>query len=48
MTKTQDPRGTWETPVLVKEGKGMIDCCPLWDDDGKAYLSHGCAGSGPA
>ena len=45
MTKTQDPRGTWETPVLVKEGKGMIDCCPLWDDDGKAYLSHGCAGS---
>ena len=45
MTKTQDPRGTWETPVLVKEGKGMIDCCPLWDDDGKAYISHGCAGS---
>ncbi|NPD81732.1 glycosyl hydrolase 43 family protein [Prevotella sp. PINT] len=45
MTKTQDPRGTWTKPVWVKEGKGMIDCCPLWDDDGKAYLSHGCAGS---
>lgn len=45
MTKTQDPRGIWEKPVLVKEGKGMIDCCPLWDEDGKAYLSFGCAGS---
>lgn len=45
MTKTQDPRGMWEKPVCVKEGKGMIDCCPLWDDDGKAYISHGCAGS---
>lgn len=45
MTKTQDPAGTWEKPVLVKEGKGMIDCCPLWDEDGKAYISHGCAGS---
>ena len=45
MTKTQDPSGTWTKPVCVKEGKGMIDCCPLWDDNGKAYLSHGCAGS---
>lgn len=45
MVKTQDPRGDWTEPVLVKEGKGMIDCCPLWDEDGKAYISHGCAGS---
>lgn len=45
MTKTQDPRGPWEPIVWVKKGKGMIDCCPLWDEDGKAYLSHGCAGS---
>lgn len=45
MVKTQDPRGEWSEPVLVKEGKGLIDCCPLWDDDGRAYLSHGCAGS---
>lgn len=45
MVKTQDPAGTWSAPVCVKEGKGMIDCCPLWDEDGKAYLSHGCAGS---
>lgn len=45
MTKTQDPRGPWEPIVWVKKGKGLIDCCPLWDEDGKAYLSHGCAGS---
>ena len=41
MTKTQDPRGPWEPIVWVMKGKGLIDCCPLWDEDGKAYLSHG-------
>ena len=45
MTKTQDPRGQWSPLTWVLKGKGMIDCCPLWDDDGKAYLSFGCAGS---
>lgn len=45
MTKTQDPRGQWEPITWVMKGKGLIDCCPLWDEDGKAYLSHGCAGS---
>ena len=45
MTKTQDPRGQWSPLTWVMKGKGLIDCCPLWDDDGKAYLSFGCAGS---
>lgn len=45
MTKTRDPRGPWEPITWVMKGKGLIDCCPLWDEDGKAYLSHGCAGS---
>lgn len=45
MTKTRNPRDTWSEPVWVMKGKGLIDCCPLWDEDGKAYLSHGCAGS---
>ena len=45
MTKAKDPRGPWEPVVWVMKGKGFIDCCPLWDEDGKAYLSHGCAGS---
>lgn len=45
MVKTKDPTGTWETPVLVKEAKGIIDTCPFWDKDGKAYLSYAFAGS---
>lgn len=45
MVKTKDPAGEWEEPVLVQEGKGLIDPSPLWDDDGKAYLSHAFAGS---
>ncbi len=45
MVKTEDPRGEWSAPHLVKAGKGMIDTCPLWDDDGRAYLVHGWAGS---
>lgn len=45
MVKTTDPRGKWSDPVWVVKAKGYIDPCPLWDEDGKAYLSHGCAGS---
>jgi beta-xylosidase len=45
MTKTRDPAGEWSKPLLVKEAKGWIDPCPLWDDDGRAYLVHAFAGS---
>ncbi|MBR2609390.1 MAG: glycoside hydrolase 43 family protein, partial [Bacteroidales bacterium] len=45
MVKTADPRGKWDDPVWVVKAKGFIDPCPFWDEDGKAYLSHGCAGS---
>ncbi|MCJ8167031.1 glycoside hydrolase 43 family protein [Pontibacter sp. E15-1] len=45
MVKTNDPAGQWEEPVLVQAGKGLIDACPLWDEDGKAYLVHAFAGS---
>lgn len=45
MVKTRDPRGRWEDPVLVIEGKGLIDTCPLWDDDGRCYLVNGWANS---
>ena len=45
MSKTQDPRGEWTKPHLVKAAKGIIDTSPLWDEDGKAYLVHGWAGS---
>ena len=45
MVKAQDPTGPWEKPVCVIAGKGMIDPCPLWDDDGRCYLVNGWAGS---
>ena len=45
MTKTKDPAGEWEPLTLVKPGKGLIDPCPLWDEDGKAYLVYAFAGS---
>jgi beta-xylosidase len=45
MVKTKDPYGTWDDPILVMEGKGLIDACPLFDDNGKAYLVHAYAGS---
>lgn len=45
MIKTKDPAGDWSTPVLVFEGKGLIDPCPFWDEDGNNYLSFAYAGS---
>lgn len=45
MTKTKDPAGPWEPLTWVHKAKGIIDCCPFWDEDGKAYLPHGYAGS---
>jgi len=45
LTKAKNPAGPWSEPVLVEGGKGLIDPCPLWDEDGKAYLAHAYAGS---
>lgn len=45
MTKTKNPAGKWEPLTLVKEGKGLIDACPLFDEDGQVYLAHAYAGS---
>jgi beta-xylosidase len=39
------PRGPWTPPRLLLSGKGLIDPCPFWDDDGKAYLVHAYARS---
>lgn len=43
--KAKNAAGPWSEPVLVEGGKGLIDPCPLWDDDGRVYLVHGWAGS---
>lgn len=40
-----DPLGRWSDPIMVKAGKGLIDPCPLWDDDGQVFLIHGWARS---
>ncbi len=45
MVKTKDPKGKWSDPILVKEGKGIIDPAPFWDEDEKAYLGFAFAGS---
>ena len=45
MVKTDDPRGKWSEPVLVKKAKGIIDPCPLWDEDGRCYLAYAWAAS---
>lgn len=45
MVKAKNPAGPWEKPVCVVSGRGMIDTCPLWDDDGRCYLVNGWAGS---
>jgi beta-xylosidase len=44
VTTSDDPAGTWSAPRLVLAGRGLIDPCPLWDDDG-AYLIHAWAKS---
>ena len=45
VTKARDPAAQWSKPVRVSGEKGWIDPCPLWDDDGTAYLVHAFAGS---
>ncbi len=44
-TTATDPAGEWTPPQLVKAGRGLIDPCPFWDDDGQLYLIHGWAKS---
>ena len=45
MIKASKPGGPWSEPLLIKEGKGLIDPSPLWDDNGTAWLVYAFAGS---
>lgn len=45
LTKANNINGPWSKPILVEAGKGLIDPCPFWDTNGKAYLVHAYAGS---
>ena len=39
------PEGPWSEPTLVQAGKGLIDPCPLWDEDGELHLANAFAAS---
>ena len=39
------PEGPWSEPELIRPGKGLIDPCPLWDDDGVLHLANAFAAS---
>ncbi len=45
MCKTENPWGAWSEPHFLFEGKGWIDPCPFWDEDGKAYMVNAFAKS---
>ncbi|RYE04898.1 MAG: glycosyl hydrolase 43 family protein, partial [Sphingobacteriales bacterium] len=45
LTKSKSITGPWSDPILVAEGEGLIDPCPLWDDNGQVYLAYAFAGS---
>lgn len=45
VVKAKQITGPWSIPELVVAGKGLIDPCPLWDDNGHVYMVHAYAGS---
>lgn len=45
LVKSKDAAGPWSEPLLIKQAKGWIDPCPLWDRDGNAYLVSAMAAS---
>ncbi len=45
VSRSRDPAGTWEEPVCILPEAGVIDPCPFFDDDGKAFLITAVAGS---
>ncbi len=47
MTTATDAHGPWEPLHLVKRVAKWEDPCPLWDDDGQAYLGRSQHGAGP-
>ncbi|MBQ8423113.1 MAG: family 43 glycosylhydrolase [Coprobacter sp.] len=47
MTTATDPAGPWAPLVNVKNVSGWEDPCPLWDDNGDAYLGRSQLGGGP-
>lgn len=47
MSTATDAAGPWTPLHQVKNISGWEDPCPLWDDDGQAYLGRSQLGGGP-
>ena len=47
MSSATDPKGPWTPLHVVKKVERWEDPCPLWDDDGMAYLGRSQWGGGP-
>lgn len=47
MSTATDPAGPWAPLHHVKNVSGWEDPCPLWDDNGQAYLGRSQLGGGP-
>jgi beta-xylosidase/lysophospholipase L1-like esterase len=45
VTTAKDPTAEWSAPILILPGRGLIDPCPLWDDDGTLWVVHAWAKS---
>jgi beta-xylosidase len=45
LVKASSENGPWSEPILIKQAKGWIDPCPLWDANGNAYLVNAMAAS---
>lgn len=47
VTTATDPAGEWSELYQVKDIYGWEDPCPLWDDNGEAFLGRSQLGGGP-
>lgn len=45
VTSAEDPFGEWSPLTCIWEGKGYIDPCPVWLEDGRAFVVHAYAKS---
>lgn len=47
MSTATDPHGPWAPLHCVKNIGGWEDPCPIWDEDGQAYIGRSQLGAGP-
>lgn len=47
MSNASNPAGPWSPLVNIKNVSGWEDPCPLWDENGQAYIGRSQLGGGP-